>query len=651
MKRLLSGNEAVARAAWEAGAVLGSGYPGTPSTEILEEFAPYPDVYAEWAPNEKVALDVATGAAYAGRRAFATMKHVGVNVASDALFSASMTGIEAGLVVVSADDPAIHSSQNEQDNRQFAKFMRLPCVDPADSQDSHDLMMTAFDISERFDTPVMFRTTTRICHTSSPVEVGEIRKTFPIPDKYVRNLSKYSMIPANARARHPVIEERISQLTEFAETFPFNKVEYRGRELGIICNGVAYNYAREVFPDASTLKLGMVYPLPPRMIADFAANVDKLIVMEELDPFVEDQVRCMGIELYRPHGKAPTYPHTKSIFPMIGELDPASVRKAAQAAGLLPAGGQDAVAAAPATGGAASSPVVPAPTGDNGSGQLAAADPEDRPALDLTVLSNLPGRPPILCPGCPHRSSFYVLHKLGVPVNGDIGCYTLGMAEPLDALHTNGCMGASIAIAHGAAQVGDAERHVAVIGDSTFFHSGIPALINVLYNGSNVITIVMDNRITGMTGHQQNPGTGKTLQMKETTEIDIEKLIRALGFPEDKVVSIPSYEIKALEKQLRTWLKEDGPAVLIAKEECALLPSAKTTWMPLEVNDKCNGCTICFRIGCPAILKSDELDPKTQRPLALIDQVLCTGCEICAQVCPRDAILFRAQVLEHAGHH
>ena len=664
MKRLLSGNEAVARAAWEAGAVVGSGYPGTPSTEILEEFAPYPDVYAEWAPNEKVALDVATGAAYAGRRAFATMKHVGVNVASDALFSVSMTGIEAGLVIISADDPAIHSSQNEQDNRQFAKFARIPAVDPSDSQDSHDLMMVAFDISEQFDTPVMFRTTTRVCHTSSPVEVGEIRKTFPAPDKYVRNLSKYSMIPANARARHPVIEERITQLTEFAETFPFNKVEMRGTELGIIANGVAYNYAREVFPDASTLKLGMVYPLPPKMIAEFAKNVDKLIVMEELDPFVEDQVRLMGIELWRPEGKPLTYPHTKSIFPMIGELDPGSVRKAAVEAGLLEA--DDAAAAAPANGGAASSNGMPitldAPVngaalvggGCGAHGEASAAgvpDAEGRPALDLTVMSALPGRPPILCPGCPHRSSFYVLHKLGVPVNGDIGCYTLGMAEPLDALHTNGCMGASIAVAHGAAQAGDKERHVAVIGDSTFFHSGIPALLNVLYNRSNVLTIIMDNRITGMTGHQQNPGTGKTLQMKDTTETDIASVVRALGFAEDKVVTIPSYEVKALEKQLKEWMKLDEPAVLITKEECALLPVAKTTWMPLEVNDKCNGCTICFRIGCPAILKSDELDPKTQRPLAEIDPLLCTGCEICAQVCPRDAILFREQVLEHTSHH
>ncbi|MEI2730562.1 MAG: thiamine pyrophosphate-dependent enzyme [Dermatophilaceae bacterium] len=657
MKRLLSGNEAVARAAWEAGAVVGSGYPGTPSTEILEEFAPYPDVYAEWAPNEKVAIDVAAGAAIAGRRAFASMKHVGVNVALDGLYSVSMTGIEAGLVVISADDPSNHSSQNEQDNRQLAAFVRLPCVDPADSQDSHDLMMAAFDISEQFDTPVMFRTTTRVCHTSSPVEVGETRKTYPAPEKYVRNLAKYSMVPANARARHPVIERRIEDVAEFAETFPFNRVEMRGTELGIITSGVAYNYAREVFPEASTLKLGLVYPLPRRMIAEFARSVDKLIVLEELDPFVEDQIRLMGVPLWTPEGWTPTYPHTKSIFPMIGEFDPAVVRRCAVEAGLLPA-----PAAAPSATLPGDVPLTvattPAGNGNgNGNGHHHAPVGDgipaqgDRPTLDLTVLANIPGRPPILCPGCPHRSSFYILHKLGLPVNGDIGCYTLGMQDPLDALHTNGCMGASIAMAHGAAQAGDAERHVAVIGDSTFFHSGIPALVNVLYNRSNVITIIMDNRITGMTGHQENPGTGHTLQQKATTEIDIERVVLALGFPREHVVTLHSYEVKDIEKQLKAWTKIAEPTVLITREECALLPTAKTGWMPLEVNDSCNGCTICFRIGCPSILKSDQLDERTQRPLAVIDPLTCTGCEICAQVCPRDAILFKDQVLEHAAHH
>ncbi|HRW18328.1 MAG TPA: thiamine pyrophosphate-dependent enzyme [Dermatophilaceae bacterium] len=608
MKRLLSGNEAIARAAWEAGAVVGAGYPGTPSTEILEEFAPCPDVYAEWAPNEKVALDVAIGAAYAGRRAFATMKHVGLNVALDSFWSVSMTGIEAGLVVVSADDPSLHSSQNEQDNRQLAKFARVPCLDPADSQDCHDLMVAAFEISERFDTPVMLRPTTRVCHTSTPVEVGEVRNRAAEPAAYPRNTAKYDMAPANARARRPLLDKRIEALTEFAETFPHNRWERRGAELGIVASGVAYTYAREVFPDASVLKLGLVYPLPPRLIADFAASVDRLVVMEELDPFVEEQLRLMGVEVFREPGHA-AYPMTKSVFSAVGEMDPMSVRRDAYAAGLL-------------------------------------AEPPHVSRIDLPI--SVPGRPPTLCPGCPHRSSFYVLHKLGLPVNGDIGCYTLGMSKPLDALHTAGCMGASIAVAHGAAQAGDTERHVAVIGDSTFFHSGVAALLDVLYNRSNVITIIMDNRTTGMTGHQQNPGTGMTLQRKETNEVDIERVVLALGFPAERVKTIASYDVKAIERQLKAWVKEDGPAVLITQEECALLPHARTTWMPLQVNDSCNGCTICFRIGCPAILQSDELDERTQRPLALIDQARCTGCEICAQVCPRDAILFRDQVREHA---
>jgi len=606
MKRLMSGNEAVARAAWEAGVKVASGYPGTPSTEILEAFAPYPGVYAEWAPNEKVGLDVAVGAAYAGRRAFATMKHVGLNVASDAFFAVAMTGVEAGLVVVSADDPSMHSSQNEQDNRQFAKFARVPCLDPADSQDAHDLTLAAFDLSEQFDTPVLLRMTTRVCHTSSPVEVGEQRINLPEPGKYPRNLTKYCMVPANAKKRHPQIEARIAEIAEFAECFPGNRIEWRSSELGIITGGVAYNYAREAFPDASILKLGLVYPLPRQMIEEFASRVQKVIVLEELDPFIEDQVRLMGVELYRKEEINPQtlYPVTKGIFPITGELDLTVVRASGAQAGLLPV---------VETGGTAQ------------------------------PVTGLPVRPPVLCPGCPHRSSFYVLHKLGVPVNGDIGCYTLGMVQPLDALHTVGCMGASVGVAHGAAVAGDTERHVAVIGDSTFFHSAIPALINVAYNRSNVITIIMDNRVTGMTGHQENPGTGKTLQHVETKEIEIEPLVRAMGF--DKVVTLPAYDVAAIEQTLKEWLKSEKPAVLITREECALLPSARNRWLPLAVvADKCNGCTLCFRVGCPAILKSEQLDAKTNRPLAIIDPLLCTGCEICAQICPRDAILFRNQV-------
>ncbi len=603
MKRLLSGNEAVARGAWTAGAVVGSGYPGTPSTEIMEIFARYPGVYAEWAPNEKVALDVAIGAAYAGRRAFATMKHVGLNVAADSLFYAAMTGIEAGLVIVSADDPSMHSSQNEQDNRQYAKFVRIPCIDPADSQEAHDFAIAAFDLSERFDTPVLLRLTTRVCHTSTPVEVSEQRFVSSDPIKYPRNVAKYVMVPANARRRHGVIEHRIQEISQYAETSPLNRMEIRSSQLGIITGGIAYQYAREVFPEASILKLGLVYPLPAALIRNFASMVERLIVLEELDPFIEHQVRLLGVELYR--GKQ-TLDTPKGIFPIVGELNAQIVRKAAIEAGLI-------------------------------EGEMLQTSP--------SFPMELPQRPPVLCPGCPHRGAFFVLSKLKVPVNGDIGCYTLGLTEPLNAIHTCGCMGASIGVAHGAAVAGDQERHVAVIGDSTFFHTGIPALINVVYNRSNVITIIMDNRVTGMTGHQDNPGTGKTLQGRDTTEIDIENVVRALGFTYVKTLN--GYDVEGIEKTLKEWMKISDPAVLITREECALLPEAREKYVPLEVvEEKCNGCTMCFRVGCPAISKSEKLDPRYQRPLAVIDPSLCTGCEICAQVCPRDAILFRNQVLD-----
>ena len=607
MKRLLSGNEAIAYGAWEAGVTVASAYPGTPSTEILEHLARFPGVYAEWAPNEKVALDVAIGAAYAGRRALAAMKHVGVNVAADALFYATMTGAEAGLVIVSADDPAMHSSQNEQDNRQFARFARLPCLEPADSQEAKDLTLAAFDLSEQFDTPVMLRVTTRICHTSTLTEVGTRREQAIRLDKYPRNHQKYVMVPSNARKRHPVIEQRILDLAQFSESFTPNRMEMRSTTLGIITAGVAYQYAREVFPKASILKLGMVYPLPVRLIREFANRVERLIVLEELDPFIEEQIRLMGVQLYSPADAGDYTPHTKLIFPITGELDPGVVRQAAIQAGLIEA---------------------PIPSRSQG-------------RIDLGM--TLPGRPPVLCAGCPHRSTLYVLHKLGLPVNGDIGCYTLGVTPPLNAIDTCGCMGASIGVAHGAAVAGDSERHFAVLGDSTFFHTGMPALLNVAYNRSNVITIIMDNRITGMTGHQENPGTGLTLQQKETVIIEFEPLVRALGI--ERVLTLDALDIETIEKTLKDWVKLDGPGVLITRHACALLPGERRGWSTLKVNeDLCNGCTVCFRIGCPAILKSEKMDAKYNRPLALIDPTMCTGCEICARVCPRDAIPTREQM-------
>lgn len=607
MKRLLSGNEAVAQGAWEASVKVASAYPGTPSTEILETLAPYPNVYAEWAPNEKVALDSAIGAAYAGRRALCTMKHVGVNVAADSLFYVAMTGSEAGLVIVSADDPSMHSSQNEQDNRQFARFTRIPCLEPADSQEAKDMTIAAFELSEQFDTPVLLRLTTRVCHTSAPVEVFPDQKTHPpIPDKYPRNPNKYVMIPANARIHHPIIEKRIRKLADYAESSPLNIAEIRSLELGIVTSGIAYQYAREVFPDASVLKLGMVYPLPEKLIQDFASEVKNLIVLEELDPFIEEQLRLMGIKLYVPKDAEKAYrPGSKSIFPLCGELNPVVVRTSAEAAGLLP----------------------PALTTPSAPSQL-----------------KIPNRPPVLCPGCPHRATFYNLRKMKWPVAGDIGCYTLGVVPPLSSIHTCGCMGAGIGVAHGAAVAGDTEQHVAVIGDSTFFHTGIPALMNVAYNQSNVITIIMDNRITGMTGHQQNPGTGKTLQQKDTFEVDIEAMVHSMGIQEVKTVN--AFSVKEVSDTLKSWKNLDKPAVLITKGECALLPNARKGWMPLRIDStKCIGCDICIRTGCPALRKSDLIHEKNGRRLTEIDPQQCTGCEVCAQVCPQNAILFREQVL------
>lgn len=593
MIKMLSGNEAVARGAWEAGVAVASAYPGTPSTEILEYLARYPNVYAEWAPNEKVAVDVAVGAAYAGRRALAAMKHVGLNIAADSFMYAALTGAEAGLVIITADDPAMHSSQNEQDNRTFAKFGRVPCLEPSDSQEAKDMTIAAFGLSECFDTPVLLRLTTRICHSSTPVELGErIEQSQAEIKKFPRNPTKYVMIPVNAVKRHFVTEQRMCDIAEMAETFPYNRIEPGERSLGIITNGVAYQYAKEVFPNASILRLGMTWPLPEKLIRQFAASVERLIVIEELDPFIEEAVRLMGISV-----------EGKSIFPITGEFDPRVVRENAVRVGLLPV--------------------------------------EAHVALSTVDVGHLPVRPPVLCPGCPHRSTFYVLGKLKLPVNGDIGCYGLGLESPTgNVILTIGCMGASIGVAHGAARAGSPERQVAVIGDSTFFHTGIPALINTVYNHTPVITVILDNRTTGMTGHQGNPGNGQTLQGEGSTEIEIEPLVRACGIKHVKTVE--AFAVDEIETTLKEYAKLDEPAVLITREPCALLPEGRKRWLPLEViAEQCNGCALCFRVACPAILKSSELDEHYQRPKAIIDAALCTGCEICAQVCPRDAITFR----------
>jgi indolepyruvate ferredoxin oxidoreductase alpha subunit len=589
MRKLLSGNEAIARGAWEYGVAVASAYPGTPSTEILEEFAKMPNVYAEWATNEKVSLDVAIGAAYAGRRALCTMKHVGLNVAADAFFYVAMTGMEAGLVIVSADDPSMHSSQNEQDNRNFGKFARVPVVEPVDSQEAKDLVGAGLDISEKFDAPVLLRITTRIAHSNTPVELGDRKEGPPPLETYPRNFEKYVMLPVNARKRHPVIEERIRKLAEFAETFPFNRVEWGDRRLGIVTSGVAYQYAKDIFPEASVLKLGMTYPIPPNMVRDFAGKVERLIVLEELDPFVENEIKLLGIPV-----------EGKSIFSGIGEMDPRIVREQAIAAGLIPESA--------------------------------------RRTYAVPDVGKLPGRPPVLCPGCPHRGFYVITRKLKLPVNGDIGCYTLGALPPLSSTETCGCMGASIGVAHGADKAGSPERNVAVLGDSTFFHTGMPALLNVAYNRGKTITVVLDNRITAMTGHQENPGTGLTLQGQPAKEVQFEPLLRALGM--DNVETVNAFDLREVERAMREAVKRNEASALVVRGECALLPEARKQYVPLRVDEeRCNGCGLCFRVGCPAIVK--RADGK-----ASIDPLLCTGCEVCAQVCARKAILFRAQLHE-----
>jgi len=598
MRVLLSGNEAIARGAYESGVRVAAAYPGTPSTEILETLARYSEVYAEWAPNEKVAMDVAIGAAYAGSRAMAVMKHVGLNVAADAFFYAAMTGMEAGLVVVSADDPFMHSSQNEQDNRRYAKFARVPCLEPSDSQEAKELVGVALEISEEFDSPVLLRITTRIAHSYTLVELGERKAEERMePPSYRIDRVKYVMVPGNARRRHPIAEERIVKLRTFAENFPYNRVEMNGRDLGIVTNGVAYQYAKEVFPQASFLRLGMTYPLPEKMVRDFAAQVGRLIVVEELDPFIEEEIRLMGIGV-----------EGKSIFPSCGEFDPHLVRQSAIRAGLLPAS-------------------------------------EAVETREVEETKGLPMRPPILCPGCPHRGLFVTTKKLDLVVNGDIGCYTLGFLPPLSALHTCGCMGASIGQAHGVSKAGIAQKHVAVIGDSTFFHAGLPALLNVAYNRSDTIVIILDNRTTAMTGHQEHPGTGVTLKGEQTKAVEVEDVAKAFGIK--RVYTVDPYNLKEVESALRDCLAADGPAVVISRRECALLPEARKAWRPIKViEERCNGCGLCFGIGCAAIVKSERLDEKTGRAKAWIGPLLCTGCEICAQVCARKAILFREQMIE-----
>ena len=515
MKVLMSGNEAIARGAYEAGVRFAAAYPGTPSTEIMEEFSKYDGVYAEWSPNEKVAVEVAIGAALGGEKALAVMKHVGVNVAADPIFTVSYTGTNGALVIVSADDPSLHSSQNEQDNRNYAKFAKIPMLEPADAAEAKEYIKLAFELSEKFDTPVFFRSTTRVSHSKSVVDLKEPEK-YQDKTGFVYDAEKYVMVPINARVRRVEVEKRQKALKDFVETFPENKIEMGNPEIGIITAGMPYNYAKEVFPDYSYLKLGMVYPLPEKLIREFASKVKKIYVIEELDPFLEEQIKAMGISVTG-----------KEIFPYTNEFDPGIIKNAIE----------------------------------GNSGQAVSPYKE-----------TLAPRPPNLCPGCPHRGLFYALKKQKAYVHGDIGCYTLSYMKPLEGLHSCICMGASIGMAHGMSKALKEKgkgKVVGVIGDSTFLHSGITPLLNMAYNNSDALIIILDNSTTAMTGMQEHPGTGYTLMKKEAKKVNLTDLISALGIENIKVID--PIDLKATRTAIKEELAKDGPSVIIAQSPVRLV--------------------------------------------------------------------------------
>ena len=573
MKEIMIGNGAVARGLYEAGCDIISSYPGTPSTEITEFAAKYEDIYCEWAPNEKVAMEVAFGASLAGKRSCCAMKHVGLNVAADPLYTLSYTGVNGGMVICVADDPGMHSSQNEQDSRHHAIASKVPMLEPADSAESLLFAKEAFEISEKFDTPVILRMCTRIAHSQSIVETGERKEITAKP--YEKNPSKFIMMPGNAKKRHPFVEERTKRLSEFSEDCVFNKVEENGAELGIITSGTSYQYVKEVFGDkANILKLGMVNPLPVEIIKDFASKVKRVVVIEELDSIIETHCRNIGIEV-----------EGKELFSCVGEF---SQRTIAEAFGF----------------------------------EAKEFDKAD---------SDIPIRPPVLCAGCPHRGIFYCLSKNKITVHGDIGCYTLGAQAPLTAMDSTLCMGASVSGIHGfnkALGKESEQKTVAVIGDSTFIHSGITGLINIAYNATNSTVIILDNSITGMTGHQQNPTTGYNLKGDPASKIDLETLCRAVGI--NRVTVVDPYNLKECEEAIKRELAVEEPSVIISRRPCVLLKYVKAK-APLTVNaDKCKGCKKCMKLGCPAI--------RIQNKKANIDTTLCVGCDVCSQLCSFDAI-------------
>ncbi len=574
MKTLMLGNEAVARGLYEGGCCFVSSYPGTPSTEITECAAKYEELYAEWAPNEKVALEAALGACLSGKRSFCAMKHVGLNVAADPLFTISYTGVNAGLVIGVADDAGMHSSQNEQDSRHYAQASKIPMLEPSDSAEAISFTKLAYELSETYDTAVLLKMCTRVSHSQSVVETGE--RVLPAQRKYEKNPGKYIMMPANAKKRHPEVEARTKALTAWAETAKINRIEEGSdKSCGIITSSTCYQYVKEAFGDTyPVLKLGMIWPMPEQKIKDFAATVEKLVVVEELDSFIEAHCRNLGLKV-----------SGKDLFSNIGELSQNLVKE--KLGGNVQAGA----------------------------------------ALDEVI----PARPPVMCAGCPHRSIFYVLKKMNLTVLGDIGCYTLGAVQPLSAIDTTVCMGASVSGLHGFVKAGDGEnarRTVAVIGDSTFIHSGVTGLINIAYNESDSTVIILDNSITGMTGHQQNPTTGYNLKGDPCTKIDLESLCHAVGIKRVRVVD--PYDMEICQTVIEEELEAKEPSVIISRRPCALLKYVKHPGPICSDPEKCKGCKACMKIGCPAI---SMVDGK-----AKIDATLCVGCGVCEQLCKFDAL-------------
>ena len=600
-KKIMQGNEAIARGAWEAGATIGCAYPGTPSSEIMAEISKFKEIYTEWAPNEKIAVEVAHGASLAGGRAIACMKHVGLNVAADPLMTIAYTGVKGGFVIVVADDPGQHSSQNEQDSRNWTRFGKVPMLEPADSQECKDFTKIAFDISERFDTPVLLRTETRVSHCDSPVEFGERKESTMKKGLDQKDTPKYVMVPMYARPKRAALEEKFKILGEYADTeFPFNTMEINDPSIGFISSGVTYLYTKDIFPRYSFLKLGMSWPLPKKMIAEFFKKVKKVIIVEELDPFFETEIKAMGFKVW----------HGKDLIPAFGELTPAIIERS----------------------------LAKAVTGKSFKAPAVRIKPED-----------LPRRPPNLCAGCSHRPLFYALKKLGLYVFGDIGCYALAVAPPLSAMHASTCMGAGIGGAYGAGKVLGKEglgKICAVLGDSTFLHSGIGPLMDAVYNKGYSTTLILDNRITAMTGQQETAGTGFTIKGEPTTMVNYEEIVKAIGVKH--IVKVNPYNIKETMEAIKEEVNRDDASVIITVDSpCMLLRRAKPLEKfknPLFVidTDKCRGCKVCLEINCPAISwqagEGATKDGHKRKGTVFINKDQCVGCEVCVQVCKFEAI-------------